>query len=98
VVAKRLLAVLCLFLPFLIATPAQAAVQPPGDRTIAQWGSDRLGTSEQYYFVLPDRFADGDKSNDKGGLSGDRMATGYDPTDKGFYHGGDLRGVPSPWM
>ena len=94
-VAKRLFAVLCLLLPFLIATPtaAQAAAPPPSDRTIAQWGSDRLTTAEQYYFVLPDRFADGDRSNDRGGLTGDRLTTGYDPADKGFYHGGDLQGV-----
>src|SRR4051794_22311753 len=41
--------------------------------------------AEQFYFVLPDRFADGDPSNNTGGLSGDRLSTGYDPTDKGFY-------------
>ena len=60
---------------------------------IAKWGADRLDTAEQYYFVLPDRFANGDTGNDKGDLTGDRLATGYDPTDKGFYHGGDLAGV-----
>jgi pullulanase-type alpha-1,6-glucosidase len=49
--------------------------------------------SEQFYFVLPDRFANGNSENDKGGLTGDRMKTGYDPADKGFYHGGDLQGV-----
>jgi pullulanase-type alpha-1,6-glucosidase len=49
--------------------------------------------AEQFYFALPDRFADGDTGNDRGGLSGERTATGYDPTDKGFYHGGDLKGV-----
>jgi pullulanase-type alpha-1,6-glucosidase len=49
--------------------------------------------SEQFYFVLADRFADGDPANNAGGLSGDRLSTGYDPTDKGFYHGGDLKGV-----
>ncbi|MGI5245994.1 pullulanase-type alpha-1,6-glucosidase [Dactylosporangium sp. CA-139066] len=49
--------------------------------------------AEQFYFVLADRFADGDPANNAGGLSGDRMSTGYDPTDKGFYHGGDLKGV-----
>ena len=26
------------------------------------------------------------------GIAGDRLATGYDPTDKGFYHGGDIAG------
>jgi pullulanase-type alpha-1,6-glucosidase len=49
--------------------------------------------AEQFYFALPDRFANGDPGNDRGGLTGDRMATGYDPTDKGFYHGGDIKGV-----
>ena len=42
---------------------------------------------------MPDRFANGDPSNDPGGLTGDRMVTGLDPTDKGFYHGGDLAGL-----
>ncbi|MBZ9643930.1 pullulanase-type alpha-1,6-glucosidase, partial [Streptomyces sp. PSKA30] len=42
---------------------------------------------------LPDRFANGDASNDKGGLTGTRLTTGYDPTDKGFYQGGDLKGL-----
>ena len=45
------------------------------------------------YFVLPDRFENGDPKNDKGGLKGDRLSTGYDPTAKGFYHGGDLKGL-----
>ncbi|WP_089156092.1 pullulanase-type alpha-1,6-glucosidase [Micromonospora sp. NBS 11-29] len=49
--------------------------------------------AEQFYFVLPDRFANGDKRNDAGGLTGDRLTTGLDPEDKGFYHGGDLKGV-----
>ena len=39
---------------------------------------------------MADRFANGDKANDTGGLTGGREQTGYDPTDKGFYHGGDL--------
>ncbi|MFU8853820.1 pullulanase-type alpha-1,6-glucosidase [Micromonospora sp. SL1-18] len=49
--------------------------------------------AEQFYFVLPDRFANGDERNDTGGLTGDRLTTGLDPTDKGFYHGGDLKGL-----
>jgi glycosidase len=48
---------------------------------------------EVIYFVLPDRFENGDPSNDRGGLSGDRLTTGYAPTSKGFYHGGDLKGL-----
>lgn len=43
--------------------------------------------------MLPDRFDNADPTNDTGGLTGDRLATGYDPTAKGFYHGGDLKGL-----
>ena len=50
-------------------------------------------TREQFYFVMTDRFANGDPSNDDAGLSGDRLSTGLDATDKGFYHGGDIRGL-----
>jgi glycosidase len=53
----------------------------------------RLPEDEVIYFVLPDRFENGDPSNDRGGLSGDRLTTGYDPTGKGFFHGGDLKGL-----
>src|SRR4051812_16667310 len=45
------------------------------------------------YFLLPDRFANADTSNDRGDLEGGRLVTGFDPTSKAFYHGGDLRGV-----
>ncbi|HEU4780784.1 MAG TPA: alpha-amylase family glycosyl hydrolase [Steroidobacteraceae bacterium] len=48
---------------------------------------------EIVYFVLPDRFENGDTTNDNGGLEGGRLTTGFDPTHKGFYHGGDLKGL-----
>ena len=44
---------------------------------------------------MTDRFANGDTANDLGGLTGGQSTTGYDPTDKGFYHGGDLKGSRS---
>jgi glycosidase len=53
----------------------------------------RRPEDEVVYFLLPDRFENGDPGNDRGGLEGDRLATGYDPTAKGFFHGGDLKGV-----
>src|SRR5205085_11297801 len=53
----------------------------------------RLPEDEIIYFLLPDPFENGDPSNDRGNLNGDRLTTGYDPTSKGFYHGGDLKGV-----
>ncbi|SCF04085.1 pullulanase-type alpha-1,6-glucosidase [Micromonospora mirobrigensis] len=55
--------------------------------------ADNTARAEQFYFVLPDRFANGDPRNDRGGLTGDRLRTGLDPEDKGFYHGGDLKGL-----
>jgi len=54
---------------------------------------ERLPEDEVVYFVLPDRFENGDPANDHGGLQGDRLVTGFDPTHKGFYHGGDLKGL-----
>ncbi|MDX6739383.1 alpha-amylase family glycosyl hydrolase [Actinocorallia sp. A-T 12471] len=48
---------------------------------------------ERFYFAMTDRFANGDRSNDKGGLSGGPLTTGYDPTKRGFYQGGDLAGL-----
>jgi pullulanase-type alpha-1,6-glucosidase len=49
--------------------------------------------NDVFYFVMPDRFENGDPTNDEGGLVGDRLVTGFDPTDKGFFHGGDLAGM-----
>ncbi|MGZ4750476.1 MAG: pullulanase-type alpha-1,6-glucosidase [Oryzihumus sp.] len=68
--------------------PATAA-----DKALA--GSSLRGplTRERFYFVMADRFANGNPANDSGGLTGTRMDTGFDPTDKGFYHGGDLAGL-----
>lgn len=53
----------------------------------------RLPQDEVIYFLLPDRFENGDPSNDQGGLAGGRLASGFDPTHKGFYHGGDIKGL-----
>ncbi|WP_435418069.1 alpha-amylase family glycosyl hydrolase [Parerythrobacter aurantius] len=50
-------------------------------------------TDEVIYFVLPDRFANGDPANDLGGYKADRLVSGYDPAARGFYHGGDLKGL-----
>lgn len=55
----------------------------------------RLPQDEVVYFLLPDRFENGDASNDRGGSSGGRLTTGFDPTSKAFYHGGDLKGLVS---
>lgn len=76
-----------------LAARAAAPPPPPSDARLAAEPARHDLTREQYYFVLPDRFANGDTANDEGGLTGSRLATGYDPTDKGFYQGGDLKGL-----
>jgi len=48
--------------------------------------ADQVGLSKDLiYFVFPDRYLNGDSSNDK--------FPGYDPTDTAFFHGGDLKGL-----
>ncbi len=68
-----------------LAASAPAAAQPDY-RT-------RLPQDEVIYFLLPDRFENGDTGNDLGGFSGGRLQTGFDPAHKGFFHGGDLKGL-----
>jgi glycosidase len=45
------------------------------------------------YFVMVDRFANGDPSNDRGAGGDGPLEHGYDPTRPEFYHGGDLVGL-----
>jgi len=54
---------------------------------------ERAETEEIVYFVLPDRFENGSPANDRGGMKGDRLKHGFDPTSKAFFHGGDLQGL-----
>ncbi|MFD9357522.1 pullulanase-type alpha-1,6-glucosidase [Streptomyces sp. NPDC060031] len=75
------------------AAAAKAPSAPPSDAKLAAEPARNDLTREQFYFVLPDRFANGDPRNDRGGLTGSRLETGLDPTDKGFYQGGDLKGL-----
>ena len=55
--------------------------------------SDRNIKDEVFYFVMPDRFYNADPDNDTGFIAGDRNQHGFDPTDKAYYHGGDLQGL-----
>ncbi|MGW4434738.1 pullulanase-type alpha-1,6-glucosidase [Streptomyces sp. NPDC004596] len=76
-----------------VSAHADTPPAPPSDAALAAQAARHDDTREQFYFVMPDRFANGDASNDRGGLTGSRLSTGYDPTDKGFYQGGDLKGL-----
>lgn len=47
----------------------------------------RVGlSSDLIYFVMPDRYKNGDPSND-------RIGGGFDPRNTAFWHGGDLKGL-----
>lgn len=77
-----------------LAGCASIAVAGETDAAITALRS-RAPAEEVIYFVLPDRFENGDPSNDTGAIKGDRLKHGFDPAHKGFYHGGDLKGLIS---
>jgi glycosidase len=66
------------------APPLGLLSQPPVYTSLA---------SQRIYFVMTDRYANGDPANDKGGYTGTAKQTGFEPADPAFWHGGDLRGL-----
>ena len=75
---KSLFAVLTTI--FLALTSVSFAQSPPVK--IAHVGL----SSDLIYFVMPDRYKNGDTSND-------RTGGGFDPRNTAFWHGGDLKGL-----
>ncbi|OMH32288.1 alpha-amylase family glycosyl hydrolase [Tersicoccus sp. Bi-70] len=78
--------------------PAQAAPVAPPSPPVSDVADHSLRapvTNENFYFVMADRFANGTTANDTGGLGSNRLVSGFDPTSKGFYNGGDLKGLTS---
>lgn len=53
----------------------------------------QAGAGQVYYFLLTDRFANGDRTNDTGGIAGGPEASGFDPSRIGYFHGGDFAGL-----
>ena len=49
--------------------------------------------SDSFYFVMTDRYRDGDPANNTGGRSGALDVTGYEPASDAYFHGGDLAGL-----
>ncbi|MGV0110066.1 alpha-amylase family glycosyl hydrolase [Arthrobacter sp. CP30] len=74
--------------------PAAAAPKEPGNPPVTAQHSLRTAvTDENFYFVMADRFQNGSTANDDGGLGADPSVSGFDPTRKGYYNGGDLQGL-----
>ncbi|EMY35711.1 alpha amylase [Arthrobacter crystallopoietes BAB-32] len=89
-------------LSLLLAVPALPASAQPGEDHAEARPEQQAGarqslrapvTDENFYFVMADRFANGDSANDDGGLGSDPLVSGFDPARKGFYNGGDLAGL-----
>jgi glycosidase len=60
------------------------------DQALAQEGRFQgLSSDDVIYLIMPDRFANGDKSNDDPAISRGL----FDPNDPRRYHGGDLQGI-----
>jgi glycosidase len=77
-----------------VVSPAAGDEIVSGDAALAR-DSLRVDLSGvPFYMTMIDRFANGDPGNDRGGSpSDDRLVNGFDPTDKQFFHGGDLAGL-----
>jgi glycosidase len=71
----------------------ESSVLIAGDEGLAL--TTRVGppARDVIYFVMVDRFANGDPSNDRGAGGDGPLEHGYDPTRPEFYHGGDLVGL-----
>ena len=83
-----------------VALLVLAGALSAGDRVLADPGRTGLApyltrpiTDDVIYFVMPDRFHNARTANDRGGIAGDKRTHGFDPTDKAFYHGGDIAGI-----
>src|ERR1044072_7265810 len=89
-------AALCaLLLTAVIAPVAALGHGRPHHGPAAHHSLRQAVTDQNFYFVMADRFQNGDKGNDLGGLpAGTKEGqSGFDPTGKGWYHGGDLKGL-----
>src|SRR5919108_4383731 len=90
--AVRRLVLLAAVVVLASAGAARSAVDPAAHHSLREPVTD-----QSFYFVMPDRFENGDTTNDNGDLPPGKGAgqSGFDPTGKGWYHGGDLAGLRS---
>ena len=79
----------------LVVTVAAAVMAAPAWAGDARHSLRAPVTDQNFYFVMADRFQNGTMANDHGGLPPGKTEgqSGFDPTGKGWYHGGDLEGL-----
>lgn len=74
--------------------PAPAAAPTLSQATALATESVRSAMAgDNIYFVMTDRYQNGNTANDRMGLTGSRDVTGFDPASTAYYHGGDLAGL-----
>ena len=78
---------------FVAATLASCSQAPNQDPKTELDYLTRDVRDDVFYFVMPDRFDNGDVSNDHGDQNIPISYGGFDPSSKGHYHGGDLKGL-----
>jgi len=77
-----------------IAGIALCALVIPYSATAQEVTKPQVGLSKDViYFVFPDRYRNGDASNDLAGGKTSDPTSGYDPTSTAHFHGGDLKGL-----
>ena len=92
----------CLMSLVLCSAPPASAVDPGPSDVVQPYRHP--GDGNIFYFLMTDRFADGDAGNNTAIVADNRQPTslstsddpqisGYDPTDAGYFQGGDLKGV-----
>ena len=92
----------CLMVLMVYAAPAAFAASPGPSDVVQPYRHP--GDGNVFYFLMTDRFADGDSSNntavvennrtpDSVSYSDDPQISGYDPRDTGYFQGGDIQGV-----
>ena len=78
-----------------VPQPEAASVQPTLEEAANLVGTTERSSfaNDSIYFVMFDRYKNGDRANDNGGLVGGVENTGYLPTSIAYSHGGDLKGL-----
>jgi glycosidase len=75
---------------------SSAAPPPPSQAELAllsQPPKVSAFAGQRVYFVMTDRYRNGDPGNDRGGATGSVGQTGFDPASTGYFHGGDFAGL-----